>query len=285
VLELHYNKASAVTYADTEQGVVPTTAVVTLRSADDAELAAPVVSLPTVDTTVQGNHHADHFNVDDATGITVGDPYRLEFYGQRFIVFVAKVDSSTVYLRESLPEAPPNGAAFKGLTMSATIPAQGTPRANAMLRWEFDDGSTYRQAQQVVDLVRWPFGALVTAADVVERLASMGVDRSDVWCERAAEAANMRVRTYLRSGGRRPDLIADAGDFAIAAGYAVDLVLAERGVLVASEDPMDTRERLRDGFEAEMSIVLRGVTYYDGNDDGKLDEEQLPALGTSRIVR
>ena len=95
----------------------------------------------------------------------------------------------------------------------------------------------------------------------------------------------MRVRTYLRSGGRRPDLIADAGDFAIAAGYAVDLVLAERGVLVASEDPMDTRERLRDGFEAEMSIVLRGVTYYDSDDDGKLDEEQLPALGTSRIVR
>ena len=283
--ELHYNKAATVYHADTEQGVVPTTATVTLRSADDAQLAAPVVSLPTVNTTVHGNHHADRFDVVSAAGVTVGDPYRLEFYGQRFVVYVSKLDGDTVYLRESLPETPPNGSTFKGLKMSATIPAQGTPRANALLRWEFDDGSTYRQAQEVVDLVRWPFGALVTAAYVVERLASMGVDRSDVWCERAAHAANMRVRTYLRSGGRRPDLIADAGDFAIAAGYAVDLVLAERGVLVASEDPMDTRERLRDGFEAEMSIVLRGVTYYDADDDGKLEEDPLPALGTSRIIR
>jgi len=285
MIEIHYNKAAGVSYADTDQGIVPTTAVVTLRSADDSQLAAPVVSLPTVNTTTAGSPKADQFTVASATGITVGDPYRVDFYGQRHVVFVSKVDGSTVYLRESLPEAPPSGAAFKGLKMTATIAAQGTPRANAMLRWEFDDGSTYAQAQQVVDLVRWPFGALVTVADVVERLASMGVDRSDVWCERAADAANMRVRTYLRSGGRRPDLIADAGDFAIAAGYAVDLVLAERGVLVSAEDPMDTRERLRDGFEAEMSVVLRGVTYYDADDDGKLDEETLAPLGTSRIVR
>jgi hypothetical protein len=62
-------------------------------------------------------------------------------------------------------------------------------------------------------------------------------------------------------------------------------VLAERGVMVSTEDPMDTRERLRDGFEAEMGLVLRGVTYYDDDDDGKLDEQQLPQLGTSRIVR
>lgn len=285
MLELHYNKAAVVRYADTEQAIVPTTAAVTLHAPDDAQLAAPVVTVSAVSTTCTSASHADHVHLADTTGVTVGDPYRLQFYGQTFVVVVAKISGSQVYLRESLPEAPPNGASFDGLMMTATIPAQGTPRANCMLRWTFDDGATYRQAQQVVDLVRWPFGQIVTAGDVVERLASMGVDRGDVWCERAAAAANIRVRTYLRSTGRRPDLIADAGDFQIAAGYALDLVLAERGVMVSTEDPMDTRERLRDGFEAEMGLVLRGVTYYDDDDDGKLDEQQLPQLGTSRIIR
>ena len=285
MIELHYNMNAAVTYADTDQAIVPTTATLKLHAPDDAELASIVVTLPTVNTTITGTTYADRFALASTTGVAVGDPYRVEYYGQRFVVFVAKIDGSTVYLREALPEAPPASSTFKGLKMSATVPAQGTPRANAMLRWQFDDGATYQQAQQVVDFVRWPFGALVSAADVVERLAAMGVDRGDSWCERAAAAANMRVKTYLRSTGRRPDLIADSGDFAIAAGYAVDLVLAERGVMVATEDPIDTRDRLRDGFEAEMSIVLRGVTYYDSDDDGKLEADPLPPLGTSRIVR
>ena len=65
----------------------------------------------------------------------------------------------------------------------------------------------------------------------------------------------------------------------------MDLVLAERGVFVSAEDPLDTRERLRDAFAAEMNLVLAGCTYYDADDDGDLSPSERPTMGTSRIIR
>jgi hypothetical protein len=285
VLELHYNKAAAVSFADTSDAVVPTTATLTLRKADDSVLQTPNVTLPTVSTTTAAGTTAQALELASATGVTVGDPYRLDMYGQVHVVYVDKLDGTTATLREALPEAPPNGSTFKGLKMTATLTADGTPRANAMLRWEYDDGATYKQAQQVVDLVRWPFGDVIKAPDVAERLATMGSSESDVWCERVAGLANARIRAYLRSGGRRPDLIADRGAFETAGGYAMDLVLAERGVFASAEDPLDTRERLRDAFSAEMNLVLSGCTYYDSDDDGDLSPSERPTMGTSRIIR
>lgn len=285
MLELHYNKAAAVRFADTSDAVVPTTATCKLYQANDSLLQTITVSLPTVSTTTAAGSTAEVVELADATGVTVGDPYRLEMYGQVHVVTVDKVDGTSCTLREALPEAPPNGSTFKGLTMSGTMTAVGTAQANAMLRWEYDNGTDYKQAQQVVDLVRWPFGDVIKASSVAERLATMGTVQSDVWCERVAELANARIRAYLRSGGRRPDLIADRGAFETAGGYAMDLVLAERGVFVSAEDPLDTRERLRDAFAAEMNLVLSGCTYYDADDDGDLSPATRPTMGTSRIIR
>ena len=285
MLELHYNKAAPVSYADLADAIVPTTATLTLRKADDSVIETISVTLPTVSTTLDTGSTAQVLELVSSTGVAVGDPYRLDMYGQAHVVTVSRLDGTSATLREALPEAPPAGATFKGLKMTATVAAVGTAQANAMLRWEFDNGTDYRQAQQVVDLVRWPFGDVVTPSDVVERLASMGVDRSDLWCERVADAVNTRIRAYLRSSGRRPDLIADHGDFKIGASYALDLVLAEHNVLVSSDDVLDTRERLRDAFSAEMNLVLSGCTYYDADDDGDLDPTPRATLGTSRIVR
>jgi len=285
MIELHKDKTAAVHHEDIEQAVVPTTATCKLYDAAGGLVQSAVVTLPTVSTTTAAGTTASALTLASATGVVVGHAYRLDYYGQVYVVRVVKVSGSVVTLSATLPEAPPDGSTFRALRMSATLTAVGSVKPNMQLRFEFDDGSTYRQHQEVADAVRWPFEDVVSARDVAEALSQYGATKSDRYCEDVAAAVNARIKAHLRATNRRPDLVADPTAFEIAGRSGIDWSLAERNVLPLGDDPVEMRMRLRDAFRADMALVIEGLTFYDGDDDGKLDEDAKAPIGVVRIRR
>ena len=285
MIELHKDKTRAVSAEDVEQAVVPTTATCKLYDAAGALEQTAAVTLPTVNTTTAAGTTAAALTLASATGVAVGHAYRLEYYGQVHVVRVVKISGSVATMAAALPEAPPNGSAVKGLRMTATLAAVGAVKPNMQLRWEFDDGSTYRQHQEIADAVRWPFEDVVAARDVAEALAQYGATKSDRYCEDVAGAVNARIKAHLRATNRRPDLVADPTAFEIAGRSGIDWSLAERNVLPLGDDPIEMRLRLRDAFRADMSLVIDGLTFFDGDDDGELQEDTQAPIGVVRIRR
>lgn len=285
MIELHKDKAAVLKHTDVEQAIIPTTATVALVDAADSTIEAPVVTLPTASTTVAAGSTDEILNVVSAAGLVVGEPLQLVDAGNTYVVVPSRIVALAVTLREALPITPAVGATVKALTMSATFAAVGSVKPNSMIRWQFDDGTTYRQHQEIVDVVRWPFEAVVSAADVARQLALVGTSKSDLFCEDVADAVNNRIRAYLRATGRRPDLVADPTAFELAGRAGVDMALAERAVVSFGDDPIETRQRLRDAFRADMQLVIDGLSFVDSNDDGKLDPDARAFMGVTRIRR
>ena len=285
MLELHKDKTKAVFHEDADQAIVPVAATCKLYSAAGAELQSATVTISAVGTTTAAGTTASILTLTSAAGVIAGAAYRLTFYGNTYVVVPVKINGSAVTLRETLPESPPDGSAFAGLRMTATLAAVGSVKPNCMLRWEFDDGTTYRQHQEIADAVRWPFEDVASSADVANALAGYGTTKSDSFCEDVAKATNSRIRTHLRATGRRPDLIADPTAFEVAVRSGIDWCLAERNVLPLGDDPTETRSRLRAAFMADMSLTLDGLTFFDNDDDGELDPEAKATIGVVRILR
>ena len=194
MLELHKDKTKAVFHEDADQAIVPVAATCKLYSAAGAELQSATVTISAVGTTTAAGTTASILTLTSAAGVIAGAAYRLTFYGNTYVVVPVKINGSAVTLRETLPEAPPDGSAFAGLRMTATLAAVGSVKPNCMLRWEFDDGTTYRQHQEIADAVRWPFEDVASSADVANALAGYGTTKSDSFCEDVAKATNSRIR-------------------------------------------------------------------------------------------
>lgn len=286
-VELYYDGGTPVGHYD-PQGLVPTSATLTLYKPDGTTISAPTVTLPTLSTTTQGGTTASALVLGAVTGLQRGSHLRLACDGVTYVVEVARVDGSTVHLTAALPVVPDASSPVKALDMSATVAAPGVANVGAghRLAWVYSDGTTERRHGQAAMVVRWPWLSPVSAADVRELLAShFNLTRAEAYCQAVADKVADNIRSALLQTGRRPSLYVSPDVFKPVVEAGILYALASRGIH-QGQDPYAAQHELRWSFNDGMEKVLTSALGYDSDQDGKLSGRELKPLHfTLQVVR
>ncbi len=281
-VELQYDASTPVSHADTVDGIVPTSATVTLYGTNGTAISSPTVTLPTLSTTITAGTTASAIVVASAAGMTVGLPLVITDKGIRYVVEVAKIDGTTITLGVALPVIPANGSTVKGIKITATVTAPGVANVGGGLRlvWVFSDGTDSRTVSYPASVVRWQWQPPVSAEDVREVVAtSYGDKRSQVYCSKVADRVNQKIRAAILRTGRRPWLFLSAQAFTEAADKGIRYALAEDGIC-QSGDVYAAQRETRFAFDDAVTAALT-ATPYDKDADGTLSPAEVKPLGWS----
>ena len=272
-LELTFDSATAVNHYDVD-GIVPTSATVTLTKANGSVVESPAVTLPSLSTTVQAGSTASVLILGSVTGLSRGDHFRVTTAGQDYVVqaMAINVTTKTVDLTVAMPETPVAADVVKSLKMTASLAAVGLAGIGGSYRlaWSYTDGTNSRQVGYPVTVVRWPWVSPCGAADVAEILAEHGGPWSDVRCQDVADKANEKIRSKVYQTGRRPSLYLSSQAFADVARTAIRYELAQRGIAKGGQI-FEAQRELRFAFEDGLTTVITGLAAYDSNADGQID--------------
>lgn len=281
-VELQYDASTPVSHADTVDGIVPTSATVTLYGTNGTAISVPTVTLPTLSTTTQAGTTAAALVLASVTGLAVGHNIVVTSDGVKYICEVARIDTLTVYLAASLPLVPDADSTVKNLRMTASVAAAGVANVGAGLRlvWVYSDGTNSRTISYPASVVRWRWQQPVSGMDVREVLAiSYGEKRSQSYCDQVAERVNNKLRAKILQTGRRPWLYISAQSFSEAADKGIRYSLAEDGICQSGQIYEAQRET-RFAFDDAVAAALL-ATPYDKDADGQLAPTEVKPLGWS----
>jgi len=281
-VELQYDASTPVSHADTVDGIVPTSATVTLYGTNGTAISAPAVTLPTVSTSTAAGTTAAALVLVSVAGLTVGSHLVVTSDGVRYVVEIARLDGTTVYLAAALPLVVDLGSAVKALKMTATVTAPGSAHIGAGLRlvWVFSSATESRTVSYAASVVRWQWHSPVSAEDVREIVVtSYGDKRSQGYCQKVAERVNAKLKAKILQTGRRPWLFLSAQSFSEAADKGIRYVLAEDGICQSGQIYEAQRET-RFAFDDALAAALL-ATPYDANQDGQLNPAEIKPLGWS----
>lgn len=285
--ELYYDGSTTVRHYDSSDGLVPTSATLTLTKPDGSTVGTYVVTLPSLSTTVQSGTTATALVLASVAGLSRGKHIKVTSDGVDYVTEVARVDGTAVHLTAALPVVPDTGSTVKALDMSATVTAPGSALVGSGLRltWVYDDGTTTRRAGYPASVVRWPWVPPVTAEDVRELLAaSFNTTRSESFCQRVADKVADRIRAAVINTGRRPWLHVSGEVFRPVAEVGIRLALAEEGLALGGQ-VMEAVREYRFAFQDGLASTLTGAQY-DKDQDGTLSESERKPFGYSiRVVR
>jgi hypothetical protein len=287
--ELLYDASTAVSYSDPD-GIVPTSATLTLKKPDGTTQQSPVVTLPSLSTTVAGGSTATTLILAAVTGILRGDHLAITTAGIKYVVEVATVNGSTktCTLVTGLPVTPTAGDVVKSLKMSATVTAVGADGIgpNYRLAWVYSDGTSTRQVGEQAAVVRWVWHSPVCAADVREIVAELGGgSRSELWCQDVADCVDNKIRAAIVRTKRRPWLYLSSEVFADVSRSGIRYELAQRGICLGGQ-VYEAQRELRFAFDDQLSSVITGLAAYDSDSDGTISEaESAPMSFTIQGVR
>lgn len=281
-VELQYDASTAVSHADMVDGIVPTSATVTLYDTDGASVSSPTVTLPTASTTTTTGTTAAALVLTSASGFAVGRPIAVVSDGVTYVAEIARLDGSTAYLAATLPLIPDSGSTVKTLRMTATVTAPGVANIGAGLRlvWVYSDGTNSRTVSYPASVVRWQWRPPVSGEDVREVIAtSYGDKRSQVYCNKVADRVNQKIRAAILRTGRRPWLFLSAEAFSEAADKGIRYALAEDGICQSGQIYEAQRET-RFAFDDALTAAITS-TPYDRDADGQLAPDEVKPLGWS----
>jgi len=286
-IELKYDASTTIAHFDAE-GLVPTSATCTVHRPDGTVQASPVVTLSAINTHCNAPSNTTFLDLDSITGVTVGTKLAVTSYGVTYVVTVARIDGNHAHLQDALPIKPQNNDTVKGLLMTASVPAAGSAAVGSGYRivWAYSDGSASAQAAYQAAVVRWPWSAPVSGADVRSVLANTYQEKkSEAFCDRIAQLVNERIRGAVQRTGRRPWLYLSGLVFNEAARQGIRYALAEEGVYPGG-DAISAQRELRFAFDDAIASALTAAAY-DPNADGATDggTAAQSALYTIQAVR
>lgn len=286
-IELKYDASTTISHFDAE-GLVPTSATCTVYRPDGTVQALPAVTLSTISTHCNASSNATFLDLDSIAGITVGTKLAVTSYGVTYVVTVARIDGTHAHLRDALPIAPQNNDVVRGLTMTASVAAAGSASVGGGFRivWAYSNATSSAQAAYQAAVVRWPWSAPVSGADVRSVLANTYQEKkSETFCDRIAQLVNERIRGAVQRTGRRPWLYLSGLVFNEAARQGIRYALAEEGVYPGG-DAISAQRELRFAFDDAIAAALTAAAY-DPNADGSTEGGVPPqsALYTLQAVR
>lgn len=272
-IDLLYDRATTITHADLS-GLVPTAATVVLRDSKGAQVQAPVVTLPTINTHCDGGSTATVLKPHTMTGFKVGQPIAVVSHGETYVVTPARVTATTVDLEAGLPQTPDQNDPIYGLTMTASIAALGIGALGSgyQIEWRYQNATEKGYASSEAHCVRWLWQPPISASEIAEMLADVyQINRSEEFCRTVAERVNAKVRNAVEQTGRRPFLYVSPGAFSEVAQVGARWVLADMGVALLGDVATLVRE-YRFAFNDELEKVIAGLKAYDAGNTGKVEE-------------
>lgn len=287
--ELRYDVTTPLVL-DAPDGIVATSATLTLRKPSGTVVESPTVTCPTASTTVAAGSAAGVLVLASAAGLVVGQLLRIDCGGVAYLRRIAAINTNTVTLLSALPQDPTTGDAVRSLRLSATVAAPGVALlgANYQLEWTYADASRKGTHREVADVVRFPFVDPVYAHDVAERLAyDFEETRPEGWAADIAARACDRVRTDLRARGDRPHLYIDAGLFREACLVEMAALLCKAGYVPPGADASSYKTELAREYADRFKAVAQSLAPYDGDDDGAVsgDTEDKRHFFTFKVSR
>jgi len=273
--EIYYDAATTVTLDAT---VVATSATLSVVKPDGTQLEAPTVTLPTASTTIAAGSTSLALVLASVTGVAVGEPLQVVSDGVTYTVIPARIESSTktVSLVSGLPETPDTGSTVKAIRLSASVAAPGESQIGGGFRlsWTYSDGSVTKREGAPASVVRWPWSAPVSAADVQELLVmEFGQTRSGETARQVADRVDQKIRLSIERTGRRPWLHLSSAMFHDAARAGIRYELALQG-LVLSGDVYEAQRELRFAFDDALATVTQGLASYDRDADGAISADE-----------
>lgn len=291
-LEVHYSTALPV-YHEPATGILATSASAVLREADGTTLEALTVTKPAAGSrTIAAGSTASALVFSSASGVLVGERWRVTSDGVRQVFEVARVDGSTVYPLDPLAVVPDTSSAVEPIRMTAAIAAPGESKigCNLRLEWLYDDGTAEGFGSDVVHVVRWKWNPPITAARIRQHLAyafpAVVDSREAHYWTRIADEANEEIRKLVQATGRRPHLYGDPDAFQRAGLLSAKHLLAGEGIVPPGSNPGIFMEQMRADFEREVSRVISSLAMYDDDNDGAISDTEARGLWFSiRTVR
>lgn len=283
-VQLSYQHDTPVRFGD-PLGLIPTSCVLTLRSAGGTALQTPTVTIASTSTTVASGTLADRVKLASATGIAVGDLLVITDEGVDVVFEVVKLDGVYAYLLANFPEVPTTGATVKLVKMTATITALGATYIGRglSLTWDYTSATTRREHRESVECVRSPWAGTVTPAHVAATLGAAYFQQGISWgyCTRLARLANEEIESRLLETGRRAALYFSGDAFTTAIEPCVRYQLALDGYH-GGNDPQ-VRGQAWAAMNAAIGRIVSSLKPYDSLDSGTPDAR--PAIGTVQLVR
>ncbi len=285
-VELQVGRACKVQHADMD-GLAPTTATCKLLHADGSLVCTPTVTRSTFQTTVLPGSTNEEIRVVDPSGLRVDEPVVLFIGGERVVLVPAVVMPYGFQPIGGVQGAVPSGTKVKSLAMFVTVPSQPIEALgdNLQLVFDYNDGTHDGTAVFDVQVVRWQWQPVMTAADVQTLLSTTyKATRAIEFCRMVAERVDDKIRGAVEQTGRRPYLYISSRSFAEVAQTAARWVLADMGI-GATHDVANLIREYRFAFGDEISRILAGMKGYDANNDGMLKPNERRNTLSIRMVR
>jgi len=254
----------------------------------DSSLESGAASVDSVSTTIASvsSSNSTQFTVASATGLVAGRFYLLILDEGPEAVQIERIDGTTVYLRHPTAGVLRVGDALLGIRVAYTLAAAttATRQTHLHVRWVISQSDgTIRYDRTEFHVVRSPLGELVTTADVSRICRAYGANMWAVLRSQAAtvaELATERVREAIEGHDHYPHLHVSRSIFRRSGDAAVRLVLAEEYSMMPAqvESGSGYLTEARHAFAMAHGEAMRRLSWYDGDDDGKVGAEEKRGL-------
>jgi len=263
---------------------VATSASLTVYDSSGTSYQTPAVTLPSASTTIaSASANKLELNLTSAAGFGTNERVRVVCDGVTYAPRVARISGGIAYLDTALPVTPQAGDPVAAIRLSATIAAgvEDDIGLDYRLEWQWASATDAGHSVELLDIVRWPWTCPITADTVREHLATVFAvaDRSDVWCQHVADRVSDMLQQDVRRAGRREHLLASADVFRELGNLAQTMILAELGY-AKGDDSVEAMRAARYAYEDRLERVLGGLTYYDADNDGAVDDGEATAWMT-----
>jgi len=263
---------------------VATSASLTVYDSSGTSYQTPAVTLPTAATTIaSASANKLELNLTSTAGFGTNERVRVVCDGVTYAPRVARISGGIAYLDTALPVTPQAGDPVSAIRLSATIAAgvEDDIGLDYRLEWQWASATDAGHSVELLDIVRWPWTCPITADTVREHLATVFAvaDRSDVWCQHVADRVSDMLQQDVRRAGRREHLLASADVFRELGNLAQTMILAELGY-AKGDDSVEAMRAARYAYEDRLERVLGGLTYYDADNDGAVDDGEATAWMT-----
>ena len=263
---------------------------------DSTALASGSATLGSWSTTVTGTPSSQtNFSVSSVANIAAGDTVWLETTdGWKGSVLVSEVTAAGAVTLE----APPPGTVTAGasiyafeLTFDLTAAHTADRDLNYKAVWIVTDNAGAKKAfQQIYHVVRTQFSDAVTAQETSRYVAlqypgyAASVDAGHY--EEIAKRASDRVRMRVQGSGSYCHLVGDPSQFRLDAGiHSLRIELARDGLVPPGYDPSQYLSDQERALSRSIGDALRALQWYDGDDSGTVQTDEVKKTFTVRAVR
>jgi len=259
-------------------------------------LASGSATLGSWSTAVTGTPSSQtDFSVSSVANIAAGDTVWLETTdGWKGSVLVSEVTAAGAVTLE----APPPGTVTAGasiyafeLTFDLTAAHTADRDLNYKAVWIVTDNAGAKKAfQQIYHVVRTQFSDAVTAQETSRYVAlqypgyAASVDAGHY--EEIAKRASDRVRMRVQGSGSYCHLVGDPSQFRLDAGiHSLRIELARDGLVPPGYDPSQYLSDQERALSRSIGDALRALQWYDGDDSGTVQKDEVKKTFTVRAVR